>query len=325
MPNLINNAADLKANFAALSLNFKWENISSYAQDAERDIIGEAISPEALAFFQANLTGLPNNQAAVLTLLQRSLAYLTILKWSQTALFQFEDKALFVAKSTTGAIISDKKLVDLRQSCEEEGFKFLDKALDLMESDLASFTEYRDSDTRAAMNEGFILTARDFSKQRSINNSRVTFMSMYYFMIDAQEAKLPDVMTPAYYALFKQRFIDATLTADELKLLPYIKKGIANLTIAAACSQLPVQFSAGGLFINKYVSRTDYEAKDPAEIARLQFLADDHAEKGERFLLQLQQLMQDPLNGLTLPGYVLPVVNNVCVNKEKYGIYQFPG
>ena len=48
------------------------------------------------------------------------------------ALFQFEDKALFLAKTTSGAIPSDKKLNDLRRTAEEKGFKFLDDAIDLL-------------------------------------------------------------------------------------------------------------------------------------------------------------------------------------------------
>jgi hypothetical protein len=320
--NLINNAAELKANFGSLSLNFTWPNISSFAGDVERDIIGAAIGTDALSWFTDGLLTLDGISKQALTYLQRAVSYLTITKWSQTALFQFEDKALFLAKTTTGAIPSDKKLYDLRRYCEEEGFKFLDKALDLMENNLASFTQYRDSDTRQALNQGFIKTAIDFSAQRNINNSRLTFLSMFYFMIDIQEDKLPELMTPEYYALFKERYMAGTLADGELKLLPLLKKGVAMHTVAAACKQLPVQFTSGGLFLNKYDSRADYGTQDPADASRLQYLADDHSEKGDRFFSKIQVYMA--ANAGDLPGYVLPVVTDVNVNCEHNGIYSFP-
>lgn len=320
MPNLINSAADLKANFSALSLNFKWENISSYAQDAETDIIGKAISPEALLWFQTNLTGLAGVQLQALNWLQRSVSYLTVLKWSQTALFQFEDKALFMAKTTAGVIPSDNKLVKLRTHCSEEGFKFLDKALDLMENNLGSFDTYATSATRLELNKGFIKTAIDFSKQRNISNSRLTFLSMYYFMIDIQEEKLPDILTPAYYDLFKTAYFSDTLDAEAAKLLPFIKKALAMLTIGAACKQLPVQFNSGGLFVNRYEDHLDYGIKDPADQSRLQFLADDHDEKGERYLQQLQDYINT--NFALLAGYVAPPVVPDCdVNSKDSGLF----
>jgi hypothetical protein len=319
MPNLINSSADLKANFGSLSLNFTWPNIKSYAEDAERDLIGTTIGPEALTWFQGNLNGLATVPAMALTYLQRSVSYLTLLKWSQTALFQFEDKALFLAKTTIGAIPSDKKLIDLRKYCEEEGFKFLDKAIDLMENNLASFTQYRDSPARQILNRGFIKTAVDFSQQRNINNSRLTFLSMFYFMLDIQDEKLPDVMTPVYYALFKSRYLADALTPSELKILPLVKKSIAMYTVAEACKQLPVVFNSGGLYINKFQGRQDYEMNDPAEISRLQYLANDHNEKGERYLLQVQAYIT--ANAADFPGYILPVVKDVKVNREKSGLY----
>ena len=319
MPNLINNSAELKAHFAGLSLNFNWPNIKSYEEDVERDVIAETIGPEALEYFQGNLDGLTSVKQQVLILLQRSTAYLTVLQWTQFALFQFEDKALFIAKTASGLIPSDKKLIDLKAKCEELGFNFLDKAIDLMERNLDQFPDYRDSAIRLSFNTGFMKTGIEFSAQRNISNSRVTFLSMYAIMLEVQDECLPGAMTPAYYDLFKERYLDDDLSPDEKKLLPLIRKSVAMFTIAEACKQLPVQIKANGLFINKYLNSIDYAMKDPAGLAEKQFLQDDHEEKGSRFLGKLKDLVTE-LGG-TLPGYIAPVVVDVQVNCKESGLY----
>lgn len=321
MSNLINSAAELKANFAGLSLNFSWPNIKSYQEDVERDIIAETIGADALDYFTGNLTGLAGVQLQALTLLQRSSAYLTILRWSQFALFQFEDKALFLAKTTSGAIPSDKKLTDLRSTCEESGFNFLDKAIDLMERNLDLFPSYRDSGIRQSFNQGFMCTAIEFDKERSICRSRLTFLSLFTAMLDIQEDSLPAVMTDAYYQLFKERYLDGDLSADEKKLMPFIRKAVAMLTVAEGCKQLPVKVRANGLFINRYANSVDYGMQDPAGMAQADYLREDHEEKGARWLGKLRAYMI--ANAGTLPGYTAPVDEDINVNDKCSGLYFF--
>ncbi|RVU01084.1 hypothetical protein EOD41_10745 [Mucilaginibacter limnophilus] len=321
MPNLINNSAELKANFGALSLSFTWVNISSFVEDVERDIIAEAIGFDALEYFITNSSSLTGVRKQALILLQRSVSYLTIHRWSHTALYQFEDKALYVAKSTGGAVISDKKLKDLRVFCEEQGFIFLDKAIDLMERNLVEFPDYADSGTRQDLLQGFIKTAADFSKYRNIRSSRITFLSVYADMLEVQDQQLPNYMTPAYYAVYKEKYLDGELSLDEQKLLPLIKKAVAMLTVAEACKHLPVKVTGDGLFINRYNNSIDYEMADPAAAAQVQFLQDDHQDRGERALNKLKEFITD--NPLFFPGYVAPTASNIQLNDECSGIVMF--
>ncbi len=321
MANLLNNKEDLKANFSGIDANFNWESIKSFVEDVERDIIAETIGDDALGYFRGNLTGLEGNPAKALQLLRRSVAYLSMLRWSQTALFRFTDKALYVSKSTDGAIISDKKLRDLRNHCEEAGFNYLDKAIAIMESNLESFPSYSDSGVRQNLLKGFIKTAHDFSLQRSINNSRITFLSMSTIMLDIQEEYLPNVMGADYYEEIKEKYLDGDLNSDEKKLLPLIKKAVALLTVAQACKDLPIKLSDKGLFINRYNSSSDFDQADPAAAARAQYLSDDHQDKGQRKLAELQAYLIK--NVADLPGYISPATNISSHNDEHSGTYIF--
>lgn len=312
MPMLINSIADLKANLGAIDANFNFVSIQSFIQDIERDVIADSISDDALTYFQEHLTGLSAIPATVLQLLQRADAYLSVFKWSQTALFRMTDKALYIAKSTDGVVISDKKLRDLRNYCEESGFNYLDKAISLMEANLDSFTAYADSGTRQTLMEGFIKTAIDFDYQRRINKSRLTFISIQSIMLDVQDEFLPDAMGSDYYAAFKEKYLDDELSSDEQKLLPYIKKAVAFLTISRACNELPVKVGSKGLLINKYNDTREYDQADPATSAQIQYLSEDNEEKGKRKLIELQNYLVQ--NALTYPGYIAPVITPVNYN-----------
>lgn len=317
--NLINNGVELKANFGTVSLNFTWANFSSFVEDVERDTIAEAIGQEALDYFIVNLLTLEGVELKTLQLLQRSVAYLSIYNWSQTALFQFEDKALFLAKTTNGAIPSDKKLRDLRTYCEEKGYNYLDRAIDLLENNLEVFAAYADSPARISNHRAFIKTAAEFSKIRTINNSRLTFLSMYSVMLDVQSERLPNFMTQAYYEIFLEKYLDDDLTADEKKVLPYVQKAVAMLTISEACKSLPVEISAKGLFINRFGNSVDYEQKDAASQAQQDKLQGDYADKGDQALNKLKAYLVD--NALLLPGYIAPVVVDIPLNDQCSGLF----
>lgn len=319
MSNLINSTADIKAHFATIDGNMLWTSFKSFCEDAERDVVQEAIGADALTYFTGNLTGLTGVKQDVLTLLQRASAYLTVFNWSQTSLFRITDKALYIGKSGDGVIISDKKLRDFKRYCDETGNNHLDAAIDLMENNLDQFPAYAESGTRQNIQQGFIRTAKDFQKQKSIRNSRVTFLAMYTTMVDVQENRFPAVMGD-YYEIFKERFLDDELSPDEKKLLPVIKKALAFLTIAES-GDLPLQITGEGIFISRLNGSLDYEQKDPVDMAQLQYTLDDLRDKGNRKILELQQYLIK--NAILYPDFTPPPVDDIDVNSLDSGIYVF--
>ncbi len=287
MSTLISSIEDLKSNLGAIDADMNWESMQSFVEDVERDIIAETIGDDALAYFAGNPTLTTGVFPKAFALIKRAEAYLSILKWSQTSLYRLTDKSLYIAKNTDGVVISDKKLRDLRNYCEESGFNFLDKAIGLMEANLDQFTAYAESGVRQSLLHGFIKTAADFDLQRSINKSRITFMSMSAIMLDVQDEYLVPVMGKTFYDNFKERYLDDDLTADEKKLLPLIKKAVAFLTIGRACSELPIKITDKGLLINRYNNTQEYDQQDPASAARIDYLQEDILEKGRRKLSEL--------------------------------------
>ncbi|MGY0037637.1 DUF6712 family protein [Pedobacter sp. NJ-S-72] len=187
-----------------------------------------------------------------------------------------------------------------------------------MEANLSLFPAYAESGLRQNLLRGFIKTA-DFSLQRNINNSRMTFLSLMEIMLTVQDSVLPHVMGQEYYEVFKEKFFDDDLSLTEKKALPLIKKAIAPLTIAQACKELPVKLNSRGLFINKFVDTKEYDQQEPADAARTQYLCDDHQEKGERRLVDLRDFLIK--NAGSLPGFIPPSVISVNYNAEDSGIY----
>lgn len=320
MANLINSVAEIKANYAAVDGNMEWDSFESYCQDVERDIIADtAIGSDALNYFIGNLNALDGIKKDVLTRLQRASAYLTVHKWSFSAAFRLTDQALYVTKGKDGAIISDKKLRDLRTYLEETGYMHLDKAIDLMEGNLDQFPAYADSGLRQQVQQAFIRTAADFSRQKSIKDSRVTFMALYTNMLDVQDRRLPDAFGD-YYELFKERFLDDELSPEEKKLLPAVKKAIAFLTLAES-SDLPLQITGEGIFINRGNGSTDYEQRDPADELRIKYAFEDLRDKGNRKIQELKQYLVT--NSILYPDFTPPQIEDTEVNNDCSGIIIF--
>ncbi len=316
---LINDVPTLKANLGSLDANFNWPSISSFVQDVERDIISDAIGDDALAYFEGNVTLNNATFQKALQLLQRAEAYLAVFKWANFAIYRITDKSLFIAKNSEGVIISDKKFRDFKLFSEEQGFNFLDKAITLMEANLDTFAAYRDSGTRATTRLGFINTASDFNTQRSIDNSRLSFMSMHQIMLDVQDDYLADILGAAYYPVYKERFLDNDMSSAEQALLPLIKKGIAYLTISRAVKQLPAKITAKGILINKYNDNREYEQAEPAELARIEYLSDDSREKGERKLYEVKNYLVN--NAASFPDFIVPLTATVTPNSRNSGLF----
>lgn len=317
--NLINSTVELKAHFATVDGNIAWSSLKTYLEDAERDHIEPAIGPDALIYFAGNLQGLDGVKLRVLQLLQRSAAHLTILNWSQTSPFRITDKALYISKGGDGVVISDKKLRDFRSYCETAGLNFLDQAIELMEANLVQFPAYAESGTRQEQQQCFIRTAREFSRLKSIRDSRHTFTMLRPAMLEAEDHFLPVAMG-AYYQVFKERFLDDELSIAERALLPMVRKAIAFLTLATA-GDLPLQFTADGIFINRYGNSIDYEQKDPAEQSRINYALADLREKGMRKVNELRQYLID--NVSSYPDFDYTPVPEEPVNDKDSGLFIF--
>ncbi|MBS7565154.1 hypothetical protein KHS38_12135 [Mucilaginibacter sp. Bleaf8] len=319
MNRLLNSTEELKAHFATVDGNIKWPSFKSFEEDAERDVIEPAIGQDTIDVLTGNAGTLDGVKLQALELLQRSAAYLTVLNWSQTSTFRITDQALYISKGNDGVVISDKKLRDFRSHCETAGYNFLDKAIDLMERNLVLFPSYADSGVRQEQMKNFIRTAIEFSAQKNIRNSRVTFLAMRETMLDVEDHYLPVAMG-AYYPVYKERFLDDDLSQPEKVLLPMIRKAVAFLTIAGS-GDLPLQFTADGIFVSRLNSSMDFEQRDPADQARIQYQLDDLRDKGMRKLNELRTHLID--NATAYPDFQFTAAPDVEVNSKDSGLFIF--
>ncbi|MBE7178185.1 MAG: hypothetical protein INR69_17415 [Mucilaginibacter polytrichastri] len=315
MPKLLHNTDELKAAYGAIDANFTWSNIESAVNDAETDHIEKTIGPEELTTIAGDATG---DRAKAKELLVKACAHLSIYIWSQTALYRLNDASLSVAKDSGGVIISDKKLRDFRNYSHDKAFGYLDEAVFLMESRLADFPAYADSKERMDIRWTFIPTAIDFKRMVRSNLTRPALLSYLPVMQDAENQHLPLVMTPAYYEIFKERYLDGELSPAELKLLPMVQKASAHLTLCRVYED-PTVTGDDGTMVSRLGNSIDYEQRDPASAQLLAQLAGRQQENAEAALRMVKMYLQR--NASDYPDYNPPVRASVEVNSKCSGLF----
>jgi hypothetical protein len=318
MPRLLSDKIELKANFAALEVNAEFGGFKSFIDDAE-DTLAEIVGYHVInGLAEAKDSTDPVVKRAV-TAMSRAVAHLGIYIWSKTAMYKISEGVLMLVKSEKGAIISDKKLQDLHGYCQDTGYKFLDKAIALMEANLAKFPLWAQSDERLRSRQYFIQTAGDFSAFHSIGESRITYQSLMPIMADVEERFLPVYMGEEYYLTFKELYVEEMASADDKKLLPYIKKAIALITVSDSFNRLPVQLKAGGLFIDSFTSTTEYEQKLSPDQKEKDRLRGYYFNLGESTLLKLRQYLNK--NASLYPEYTPAAPGLASINTKESGVY----
>lgn len=320
MPRLLSNEIELKANFAALEVNAVFSGFQSFVDDAE-DILAEIVGYHVINFLaEQKETEDPVIKRAV-TFMSRAAAHLGIYIWSKTAMYKITNGVLMLVKTDKGAIISDKKLQDLHGYCQETGYTFLDRAIRVMEGALNKFPLYEESEERLKSRSSFIQTAGEFSGYHSIGESRITFQSLLPIMADVEERFLPAYMGEEFYLTYKDAFLNETADADYKKLLPFIKKAIALLTVSESFNRLPVQLKASGLFIDSFTSTTEYEQKLSPDQKEKERLRGYFFGLGESTLLKLRTYLVK--NAVLYPEFTPPAAAITSVNAKESGLYAF--
>jgi hypothetical protein len=320
MARLLSNETELKANFASLDVNANFSGFKSYVEDAE-DTLADIVGYHVINSLADQKESEDPVVKRAVSFMSRAVAHLGIYIWSKTAMYKITEGVLMLVKSEKGAIISDKKLQDLHGYCQDTGYNFLDRAIKVMEGNLAKFPIYASSDERMSARRYFIQTAGDFSAYHSIGNSRITYQSLLPVMADVEERFLPVYMGEEFYMNYKEAYLNETADSDFKKLLPFIKKAIVLLTVSESFNRLPVQLKASGLFIDSFTSTTEYEQKLSPDLTEKERLRAYYFNLGESTLLKLRQYIIK--NAALYPEFIPPVNTIISINSKESGLYAF--
>jgi hypothetical protein len=310
--NLIKTIDEVKAAFSNIDKDYNINSLKSFIDDAEKNILVNWIGQ---AFYDVMLTAYNNpdiagKKAQLVPYLQKAIAHLALWKSADSGSFRINDAGFYVTVTATNKPVSDKKLEKFELGRREDGYRGLEQAIAFLEANIgeADFEAYANSDERLNNKANFINNAADFTRYYTMMDySAYMFFKLRVSVGFCERKFINPVLGNGFAETLKANLIDNTLTADQRKLMPYIKRALANYSIAYGASSIGLQFDGSGIIVQSQPSTGTFDVgvmKTAATSAQLNPIIKDALSMAQTELRSLEDYLIS--NAGSLPGYVLP-------------------
>ncbi len=236
-----------------------FSNISPFIQSAEVNyilpLLGRPLYDLVTRFYES-----PSGEVEGITVaskprygmliehIQRSLINLTY--WSA---FDFmntlmNDAGFHRQESDTEKTLYKYQEESLKAGFKNNGFDGLDTMLAYLEEHIAVFPLFQVSANYTQRKSSIIPDTATFNRIFNINGSRLVFLKVARFMTQVEDFEIQGILGSKLYERVKAEIVKAEPDEKILRLIPYLQKPIAHLSIAKASFQLGINVNDKGLF-----------------------------------------------------------------------------
>ncbi len=293
-----------------------FSNISPFIQAAETQFIlpllGQDLYELTKRFYESEpgaVEGVPEAAVPKYTLfvehIQSSLINLTY--WSA---FDFmntlmNDAGFHRQESDTEKSLFKYQEESLKAGFKNNGFDGLDTMLAFLEANLADFPLFSRSVNFTERRSMIIPNTATFNRIFNINNSRLVFLKVARFMTQTEDFEIQAALGTALYDRVKTEILKDTPDEKIVRLVPYLQKPIAHLSIAKASFQLGINVNDKGLFFESQDSTMQNSTKlSPLSDQQYWLLARASEGAGLAYLDSLRGFLA--FNASDYPEYHLP-------------------
>ena len=223
------------------------DTIKPFVNDAQqaylKEFLGETLLDE-LDAFRASISNVPAWDGAtsqeVATRLNNLLPYVecALAKFSLFMASPFMD--LKVTDSGFGVInnqgvspASSDRVARFTQATLKAGYDNVETMLRFLEKYKSQYPSWVAGEGYTIYHKYFINSAEEFNKHVNIDNSRLKFRQMLVTMENVELLQIEPVISPELAEAIRTEAKEGDLSADNLKLILYIRKACANLTYYA--------------------------------------------------------------------------------------------
>lgn len=222
----------------------KYASIEPFMNDAEqrylREFLGETLLDELNAF-AADSDDLPTwygyhgdiaeNLTKLLPYVQCALAKFTLFIASPFIDLKVTDGGFAITQNTNLAPASSDRVKRFTDATLKAGYDNVETLLRYLEKYKDLYPSWVDGDGYTIHTKYFINSAEEFNKHADIDNSRLRFRSMVNTMENVELLMIEPVISTALAETIKGEIIAGSVSENNLKILLYIRKAIANLTM----------------------------------------------------------------------------------------------
>lgn len=296
---LFNTVADIKP-FWSVTLSDKFEKIKPWIAQAERDFIIPHISQEQYVALDTafNALSMSAEQTALLAKVQSALALYTYHLAIPTLQLQISDSGIRIATNENLKTAFPWQIQALQESVVAQAGSAMESLLAFMEANKDDYPLWTDSNAYTLFKECFISSAKDFTRYYSaLGDSRLSFLKLRSHMISVEERVLQKQLSTDFYDELKSQHASDSFTTENAKLLKYIKRAVANLTMANAMIGFSVTINEMGVLKFNNISNVNTkQGNSPAEQSLVKDLQNQALIDGRADMKELTDFLAKNIN-----------------------------
>lgn len=249
---LIKNTADFKVHAPAMWSSFKYEDVLPGITHVETKIIKKLIGTAQYDALNTayNTPPLTQAQTDLLAKLQPALANLVMWILVPQLNVGFTNGGLTVPNSANVSPAAQWRVEDFIKSVKNIGFEAIDSMLEFMETNKANYPLWTSDPSYTITKDSFINSATDFTDQFSqLQNSRWLYWNIRPIMKRLEIDLIQSNIGEGLYAELKTQIAGNTVSANNEKILKFIRPAIAYATISEAVDEAGLKMDEYGLTI----------------------------------------------------------------------------
>lgn len=195
-------------------------------------------------------------------------------------------------------------VADLKNELRNAAYEWLEDMLKYLEEEENNFPVWRNSDAYTKNKSLFINTAERFDECYSIQCKRQTFHKLMPIIREMEEFSILPTIGKDYYNELKTEILQKNISSQNIKVIDYLQKALANFTIANALRAYRVSFGNQGIVYAEMLESSDNGSAIKAATTEMIMSKANHAEEmGNRNLDALRDFLQSDLD--SYPSYKL--------------------
>ena len=235
--------------YISIDRNTDFSTIEPYIQEAEA-AVSEYLGDTIYTALQGTLD---ETLEKLLPYVQRPIAnYAYYLFIAGPGSVNISDIGIQVQRSQNSEPAPLWKVNKLEQSFLRAGDKHLDKMLEFLEKNIATYPDWINSGAYTELKENFLQNATQASKYININNSRRVFLQLKGFISWSEEVIIRALICSAQFDRLRAGLKADDLTAEEKSLVEKIKPIVAYYSLHNAIPQLQISITDQGISVSSF-------------------------------------------------------------------------
>lgn len=290
---------------SGVNTSFKLNSIRQQIADVERDVILDILGEEEYSSLAENYNSdddeMTTAQQKLLPFVQNALIHLAFVENIPFLNVDASQGGLRVNVNENRVAASQFRTEDLKRQAAKQGWNAVEALLEFLWAHPDDYEDWAASENKAAYLCYFINSAKDFNKYHDIGKSFQLFRKISPDINVIEQNQLKSVLGNGLFDEIKAQIVALNVSAENKKLLPFIKLALAKLAIVNAVASLSVDLSEVGASENS-ITGDNMNQKRPARDTIMSVFISKNTEIGENALLQLKNYLIN--NSVNYPTFV---------------------